>query len=143
MTDIALERAVGFGDHSQRLLILDPLSERTLQQTQVCRGWRRSWLAAARNRDLARLASSAACLVARSCAARLRSVTSLNDTRILSVGNARAAYRLGRYEQRPLTERRPIDRDLTTLGAVVRSSLAIEKRAQRRGIEVMGIEAQE
>ena len=44
----------------------------------VCSGWRRSWLAAARKRDLARLAASAACLASSTAAAAcLRRVMSL------------------------------------------------------------------
>ena len=48
-------------------------------RASVCSGWRRSWLAAARNRDFAALATSACCLASPSSSAvRRRSVMSAN-----------------------------------------------------------------
>ena len=70
----------------------------------VCNGWRRSWLAAARNRDLPRLACSACRLAASNAsAACLRSVMSSSASRIFRVakGSSRISSALTSSDRIP------------------------------------------
>ncbi len=70
----------------------------------VCNGWRRSWLAAARNRDLPRLACSACRLAASNAsAACLRSVMSSIVSRIFRVvgGSSRISSALTSSDRIP------------------------------------------
>ena len=70
----------------------------------VCRGWRKSWLAAARKRDLPTLARSASDFAASSALpSRFASVTSTIATRILRLaeGSSRSTRALIENARRP------------------------------------------
>ena len=79
----------------------------------VCNGWRRSWLAAARNRDLPRLACSASRLAASNASVTcLRSVMSSIASRILRPPSDPSRIFAGVQQQKPPPEQREFDLDL-------------------------------
>lgn len=72
MPDMAISASPPRATSSSASLSFTFFPSNPFSRLSVCNGWRRSWLAAARNRDLPRFALSASCwaALARSCACR-------------------------------------------------------------------------
>ena len=82
----------------------------------VCKGWRRSWLAAARKRDLPILARSASDLAASSALpSRLASVTSTIATRILRFAEGSLSQHASTHQERPPPRVRQFDLDFMVI----------------------------
>ena len=102
----------------------------------VCNGWRRSWLAAARNRDLPRLACSACRLAASNASATLLAFGDVFDRQQdLSRGQGLVANLQRTHEQRSHSPRRQLDVDFVILDDSLAEPEAVEEVAQRRDIE--------
>src|SRR5271155_1607825 len=102
----------------------------------VCSGWRRSWLAAARNRDLPRLACSACRLAASNAsAACLRSVMSSIASRIFRVAPGLVGNLQRAHQQRSQSSRRQVDGDFAILDDSLVVPEAVEEVAQSSDIE--------
>ena len=86
MLDIVLTVSSSLPTSAKVVSSLTFLANNSCSRLIVCNGWRRSWLAAARNRDLARLACSACRLAASNATAVcLRTLTSSIASRVLRV----------------------------------------------------------
>ena len=136
MLDIVLTVSSSLPTSAKVVSSLTFFANNSCSRLIVCSGWRKSWLAAAKNRDLPRLACSACRLAASNASAvRLRSVMSSSASRIFRVvrGSSQISSALTSSDRIPRA--RQVDVDFVILDDSLAVPEAVEEAAQRRDIE--------